>query len=43
MVEALLMDPKGTEPERDGAKIFLDRELKEDWFMIGNTVGKDFG
>ena len=43
MVEALLMDPKGTEPERDGAKIFLNRELKEDWFMIGNTVGKDFG
>jgi len=43
MVEALLMDPKGTEPERDGAKIFLNRELKEDWFMIGDTVGKDFG
>ena len=43
MVEALLIDPKGTEPEGDGTKIFLNRELKGDWFMIGNTVGKNFG
>ena len=43
MTKAVLMDPQGTKPKGDGPQVFVNEEIKEDRFVIRDTVRKDFG
>ena len=37
------MDPQGTKPKGYGTQVFINGEIKEDRFVVRDTIGKDFG
>ena len=43
LVKAFLMDPEGAESKGNGPQVFFRGNIKEDWLMVGDTIGENFG
>ena len=43
LVKAFLMDPEGAESKGNGPQVFFRDKIKEDRFMIGDTIWENFG
>ena len=43
LVKAFLMDPKGAKSKGNGPQVFFRGKIKEDWLMVGDTIGDNFG